>query len=588
LSIENLNIDNRKSLLNRRWKLNGYDERNVIYFSQKYNLKYIVAKLLSIRGVDKDYIESFIKPNLSIDIPNPAKLKNIDKAVSRVIQSIENKERIGIIADYDVDGSTSASILFKFLKNFTSSIILKIPNRLTDGYGPNIKLMREMLDNKVDLLFTLDCGTTSNGIIDNENFKNIDVIVIDHHLSEINLPDVLAIINPNSLGDTSNYKQLAAVGVTFLFLMYLRKKLRELNKFKEIKEPNLLSYLDLVALGTVCDVVELKKYNRLFVKKGLELIHKRYHRGIAKLIDNSNIASSPTSQDLGFVIGPQINAASRIDDSSLASRLLLINDTEQIDSISRKLFLLNEKRKLIESQILDDAINQAADQKNSKFILVFGNNWHQGVLGIIASKIKDIYYKPTIVISFLNNIGTGSARSIDNVDLGKIILNAKTEKILISGGGHSMAAGLKINYSDIENFKIFLNKSFSLYSNNIFERIDYFDSILTVNDLNLDLINGIEQLQPFGKGNPEPVFILKDIKIDSIKIIKNKHLLIFFENDLGNKIKGICFNSKKTILGDYLEKFNQYKFLFSCTVTADKFTSEPVPQIIIKDIMKID
>ena len=588
MSIENLNIDNRKSLLSRRWKLNEFDERNVIYFSQKYNLKYIVAKILSIRGVDKDYIESFIKPNLSIDIPNPGKLKDIEKAVSRVIQSIENKERIGIIADYDVDGSTSASILFKFLKNFTSSIILKIPNRLTDGYGPNIKLMREMLDKKVDLLFTLDCGTTANGIIDNENFKNIDVIVIDHHLSEINLPDVFAIINPNSLGDTSNYKQLAAVGVTFLFLMYLRKKLRELNKFKEIKEPNLLSYLDLVALGTVCDVVELKKYNRLFVKKGLELIHKRYHRGIAKLIDNSNIASSPTSQDLGFVIGPQINAASRIDDSSLASRLLLTNDNEQIDSISRKLFLLNEKRKLIESQILDDAINQAVDQKNSKFILVFGNNWHQGVLGIIASKIKDIYYKPTIVISFLNNIGTGSARSIDNVDLGKIILNAKTEKILISGGGHSMAAGLKINYSDIENFKTYLNKSFSLYSNNIFERIDYFDSIITVNDLNLDLINGIEQLQPFGKGNPEPVFILKDIKIDSIKIIKNKHLLIFFENDLGNKIKGICFNSKKTILGDYLEKFNQYKFLFSCTVTVDKFTSEPVPQIIIKDIMKID
>ena len=588
MSIENLNIDNRKSLLSRRWKINEFDERNVIYFSQKYDLKYIVAKLLSIRGVGKDYIESFLKPNLSIDIPNPAKLKDIEKAVSRVIQSIENKERIGIIADYDVDGSTSASILFKFLKNFTSSIILKIPNRLTDGYGPNIKLMREMLDKKVDLLFTLDCGTTANGIIDNENFKNIDVIVIDHHLSEINLPDVFAIINPNSLGDTSNYKQLAAVGVTFLFLMYLRKKLRELNKFKEIKEPNLLSYLDLVALGTVCDVVELKKYNRLFVKKGLELIHKRYHRGIAKLIDNSNIASSPTSQDLGFVIGPQINAASRIDDSSLASRLLLTNDNEQIDSISRKLFLLNEKRKLIESQILDDAINQAVDQKNSKFILVFGNNWHQGVLGIIASKIKDIYYKPTIVISFLNNIGTGSARSIDNVDLGKIILNAKAEKILISGGGHSMAAGLKINYSDIENFKTYLNKSFSLYSNNIFERIDYFDSIITVNDLNLDLINGIEQLQPFGKGNPEPVFILKDIKIDSIKIIKNKHLLIFFENDLGNKIKGICFNSKKTILGDYLEKFNQYKFIFSCTVNIDKFTSEPLPQIIIKDIMKID
>ncbi len=588
MNIENINLENKKSLLSRRWKLNEFDERNVLYFSQKYKLKYILAKLLSIRGIDKDYIDSFINPNISNDIPNPAKLKDIDKAASRVIQAIENKERIGIIADYDVDGSTSASILFKFLKNFTSSIILKTPNRLIDGYGPNIKLMKEMLHNKVDLLFTLDCGTTSYEIIDNKEFKNIDVIVIDHHLSEMNLPDVLAIINPNSIGDTSDYKQLAAVGVTFLFLMYLRKKLRELNKFKKIKEPNLLSYLDLVALGTVCDVVELKKYNRLFVKKGLELIKKRYHRGIAKLIDNSKITSSPTSQDLGFVIGPQINAASRIDDSSLASRLLISNDIEQIEAISRKLFLLNEKRKLIESQILDDASNQAANQNNSNFIIVFGNNWHHGVLGIIASKIKEIYYKPTIVISFSNNIGIGSARSIENVDLGKIILNAKTEKILISGGGHSMAAGLKINFSNIEHFKIYLEKSLSVYSKNLFDRIDYFDSIITSNDLNLDLISCIEQLQPFGKGNPEPLFIIKDVKIDSIKIIKNKHYLIFFQNDIGNKIKGICFNSKKTVLGDYLEKFSQYKFLFSCTVTTDKFTTEPVPQIIIRDIMKID
>ena len=588
MSIEIINIDNKKSLLSRRWKLCDFDERNVIYFSQTFNLKHIVSKLLSIRGVDKDYIENFLNPNINNDIPNPAKLKDIEKATLRVIKAIEKKERIGIIADYDVDGSTSASILFKFLKNFTSSIILKIPNRLVDGYGPSKKLMKEMLDNKIDLLFTLDCGTTSNEIIDNKEFKKIDVIVIDHHLSEIKLPNVLAIINPNRVDDTSDYTQLAAVGVTFLFLMYLRKKLREFNKFDEIKEPNLLAYLDLVALGTVCDVVELKRYNRFFVQKGLDLIHKRYHKGIAKLIDNSKISSSPTSQDLGFIVGPQINAASRIDDSSLASKLLISNDIEQVESISRKLFLLNEKRKLIESQILDDANNQAANQSSSNFILVFGNNWHQGVLGIIASKIKDIYYKPTIVISFSNNIGVGSARSIENVDLGKIILNAKTENFLISGGGHSMAAGLKINFSNLENFKNYLEKSLSLYPKNLFDRIDYFDSVITPNELNLDLINGIEKLQPFGKGNPEPVFILKDVNIDSIKIIKNKHILIFFENDIGDKIKGICFNSNKSILGDYLEKYNQYKFYFSCTVTTDKFTTESLPQIIIRDIMKID
>jgi len=588
LSIDNINFDNQKSLLGRRWKLKDFEERNVIYLSQRYNLKYIVAKLLSLRGVDNDSVDNFINPNINDEIPNPNKLKDIDTAATRVIEAIEKNQRIGIIADYDVDGSTSASILFKFLKNFISTIILKIPNRLVDGYGPNIKLMNEMLDNKIDLLFTLDCGTTSNEIIDNKKFQKIDVIIIDHHLSEIKLPNVLAIINPNTIGDNSNYKQLAAVGVTFLFLMYLRKKLRELNKFNKMKEPNLLAYLDLVALGTVCDVVELKHYNRLFVKKGLELIHKRTHKGIAKLIDNSKINSSPTSQDLGFIVGPQINAASRMDDSSLASTLLISNDIEQIELLSRKLFLLNEKRKLIENQIFEYANEQAVKQSNLNYIVVFGNNWHQGVLGIIASKIVEIYYKPTVVISFSNNIGVGSARSIKNINLGKIILNAKQENILLNGGGHSMAAGLKINYSKIENFKIYLEKSLLNYNKNLFERIDHFDSLISVNDLNTELINGIEQLQPFGKGNPEPIFILKNVRIDSIKIIKNKHFLIFFENDIGHKFKGICFNSNKTILGDYLEKFIQYKFYFSCTLTFDKFTSNTVPQIIIRDIMKID
>jgi single-stranded-DNA-specific exonuclease len=448
--------------------------------------------------------------------------------------------------------------------------------------------MQEMLDSNVDLLFTLDCGTTANEVIDNKKFKKIDVIVIDHHLSDESLPNVHSIINPNRYDDSSDCDQLAAVGVTFMFLMHLRRSQREQKMFQDKKEPNLLSYLDLVALGTVCDVVELKKYNRFFVKKGLELIHKRYHKGISKLIDNSKISSSPTSQDLGFIVGPQINAASRIDDSSLASKLLITNDIHQIERISRKLFLLNEKRKLIESQILYVAREQASKQVNSKYILVYGNNWHQGVLGIIASKILEIFYKPVIVISFLGKIGVGSARSIDNIDLGKIIFNAKHKNIIINGGGHSMAAGLKIDNSNLDLFKQFLDKNFLLYDKKIFERVDRFDSIISVNDINLELIQGIEKLQPFGKANPEPVFIINDIIINSIKLIKNKHILLFFENDLGHKIKGIAFNVKNTIMGDYLEKFNQYQLLIACTVTLDRFTSEQAPQLIVKDLMKIN
>ncbi len=588
MSIEIKNLTNIKSLSNRVWYLKEFDERNILNLSQQFNINYNVAKLLSIRGVTEESIENYLNPDIYSDLPNPNKLKDIDKAVIRVIEAINKKQRIGIIADYDVDGSTSASILYKFLNNFNLPIILKIPNRLMDGYGPNIKLMNEMKKSNIDLLFTLDCGTSSFDVIDHKSFSQIDVIVIDHHLSGLKLPNVLAIINPNRIDDNSNYKQLAAVGVTFLFLMYLRKKLRELNSFKEKKEPNLLEYLDLVALGTVCDVVELNKYNRLFVSKGLELIHKRYNKSISKLIDNSKINAAPTSQDIAFIVGPQINAASRIDDSSLASKLLITNDIGQIESISRKLFLLNEKRKLIENQILEIAKKQAHQQSNAKFIIVYGNNWHQGVLGIIASKLSEIYYKPVIVISFINEIGVGSARSIKNVDLGKIILNAKEKGLLLSGGGHSMAAGLKIQFKNLNKLINYFNSVFSSFEDHLFEKKDFFDLIISINEVNLDLLNSINNLQPFGKGNPEPTFILKDIIIDSIKTIKNKHILLLIENDLGQKIKAIFFNSKETVLGDYLEKYKQYQFYIAGTLTIDKFRSEPFPQIIIKDVMKIN
>ena len=279
-------IEHSSSLLNKKWKLIDYDERNASYLSQKFKLSSFVGKLLSIRNIKEENIDFYLSPDINQHIPNPNNIKDMTLATLRVVEAIKKNQKIGIIADYDVDGSTSASILYKFLKNYNSSITLKIPNRLVDGYGPNLKIMREMQLENIDLLFTLDCGTTSNNIIDNEEFKKIDVIVIDHHLADHELPNVHSIINPNRFDDESDYKYMAAVGVTFLFLMSLRKELRNHNIFNNKKEPNLLSYLDLVAFGTVCDVVELKQFNRLFVLKGLELIHKRYHKGISKLIDN--------------------------------------------------------------------------------------------------------------------------------------------------------------------------------------------------------------------------------------------------------------------------------------------------------------
>ena len=580
---------NSKSLSDKYWKIYDSDERLILSYSQKNNISPILSKLLILRNIDDEYVSSFLNPSINKNVPNPYLLKDMDKSVIRTLNALMNNEKIGIISDYDVDGSTSAAILYRFIKNFSNNIVLRTPNRLSEGYGPNLKIMDEMRNQNIKLLFTLDCGTSSFDIIDNKKYSKIDVIVIDHHLSDSVLPKVFSIINPNRMDENNNFSQMAAVGVTFLFLLALRKTLRKNNFFtQKIKEPNLLDYLDLVALGTVCDVVNLIDYNRLFVKEGLDIIKKRKNIGISKIIDNSSIRSTPNSSDLGFILGPQLNAASRIDDSSLASKILISDDILEIDNISKKLILLNEKRKLIEKIVFEDALKQAEKQKNQNYILVYGDNWHNGVLGIVASKLVNKFYKPAIVISFINKIGIGSARSIKNVDLGKIILNAKNNNILTGGGGHIMAAGLQINFDQLQNFSNFLVDNTSIFSKDIFNRIDYYDSEISLNEINSDLLDIIEIMEPFGQGNSEPLFVVKDLKIESIKILKQKHILIFLKNGFDINIKAICFNCIDTILGDYLLNFNKYKFALGCSIRRDNFGKHEQPQLVLKDLMIID
>ncbi len=577
-----------KSLSNKIWKEINIDRNKVLRLSQQKSISEIFSKILIARGVDENNLDQFLNPNILNDIPNPYHLKDMKKGVDRCLNAIKNNEKIGIIADYDVDGSTSASILFKFLNNFTSNIICKIPNRLSEGYGPNTRLMNEMLSEKVQLLFTLDCGTSSFNTIDHSDYEDIDVIVIDHHLSEYKLPNVNCVINPNRFDENNEFQDFAAVGVTFLFLMALRKEIRDLSMFSHVTEPNLMSYLDLVALGTICDIVNIKNYNRALVKKGLDLIIKRRNKSITSIIDNSNIKFTPSSRDIGFIVGPQINAASRIDDSSLASKLLITKDINEIDKIARKLFLINEKRKVIEETIFQEAKTQIAEQENNNFFVVYKSNWHQGVLGIVASKIVALYNKPTFVLSFNNNVGIGSGRSIENVDIGNIILELKNNNLITDGGGHKMAVGLSLSTNQLKGFKQFLNNKFSNYEKHLFEKVLQYELEISVNQLNDELLNILEQIEPCGKGNEEPQFLIRDIIIDNIKILKQKHILVFFKNDLGNNLKGILFNSLNTKLGEYVTKFNKYKFDILCTVKRDNFANNDMPQIQIIDAKLIN
>ena len=577
------------SLLNNKWKIKKCDERESLMISQRHNLSIILGKLLTLRNIKEEQVQNFLNPIFKNNIPNPFELKDMNKSIHRTIKNITNNKKIGIIADYDVDGSTSAALLHNFFSFFKCSISLKIPDRLNEGYGPNKRIMDEFAEEKINLVFSLDCGTTSFEILDHPNYKEIDVIIIDHHISENKLPNIYSIINPNRFDENSELKDLAAVGVTFLFIMGLRKILRENNYFDDKKsEPNLLRNLDLVALGTVCDVVNLSDYNRNFIIKGLEIIKKRTHKGISQIIDNSNINHSPTATDLSFIVGPQLNAASRIEDSSLSHRLLISNNLIEIETITKKIFLLNEKRKLIESNIYDQALEQAKKQINKKFILIYGLGWHKGILGIIASRLVEKFNKPAIVISFDQNIGIGSARSIKQIDLGNIVLLAKQEGLLLSGGGHKMAAGLKIQKNLLDKFHQYLLESFEQFSESLFQKIYLYDVKLSVDEINLDLLENLENLEPFGNGNEEPKFIVQGLKINNCKILKEKHILIFFRSDFGINIKGISFNSFGTNLGENLINNKTSKFDFGCTIKKDYFDDVLKPQLIIEDAMLVN
>ncbi len=577
------------SLLGTIWKLKDFDERKSLMISQRHNISPLISKLLNIRNISEDKIDQFLNPELLNCLPDPFKIIDMSKSVERVAESISKQKIIGIIADYDVDGATSAAILCKFFKSINQKFILKIPNRLKDGYGPNEEILNQLLNSKIDLLLTLDCGTTAFNIIDKEKFI-FDTIVIDHHIKDKHLPKVFSIINPKLHNENTDYHDLAAVGVTFLFILGLRKKLRNNNYFKtnNISEPNLLYYLDLVALGTVCDVVDLQNYNRVFVSKGIEIIHKRTNKGIAAIIDNSKINKSPTASDLSYIVGPQLNAASRIENAYLASQLLMSEDIIEIESISRKLFILNEKRKLIEGIIFNEAIDQALKQNNQNIIIVKGKDWHKGVLGIIASKLVEKFHKPSIVISFNDEYGIGSARSLPSIDLGDIIINAKNQGLLIKGGGHRMAAGLTISMKIYNQFIEYIVDKFNNFNSSYFDKISYFDTVLTIDEINPELLDNIEKLEPFGSNNPYPKFIIQNVCIEFSKIIKEKHVLINLKNNEDILLKGICFNCRDNDLGQNLLKNKSKKFHIGCSIKKDIYQGNNQPQLIIHDAMLIN
>ena len=478
---------NSLSVCGKRWVYKKFKSSEVSDFIEKYSLTEIVAKLLSIRKKNIDNIDLFLNPKIKNLLPNPMQLKDMRNAIERTYENIHNGGLIGIFGDYDVDGATSTALLARYFFSIKQKVHTYIPDRQTEGYGPNINGFKNLINIGAKIIFTVDCGTSSYEPIELAQKLNVDVIVLDHHQSDIKLPNACAIVNPNRYDDTSGLNYLCAAGVCFIFLAALNKKLRDNNWFKNnhITEPNILDFLDLVSLGTVCDVVPLIGLNRAIVKQGLKIFKNRSNLGLKTLFDLCKIESRPTTFDLGYKLGPRINAGGRVGKSSHGAELLISNDPKKTYQIALDLDKSNKERQAIELMLSEQINLEVKNYHNHPVLVMSGNNWHEGIIGIVASRIKEKYNKPTILISLKQNIGKGSARSVVGFDIGSQIIKAVQCGILQKGGGHKMAGGFVLKKENIPAFRDFLIKNFE--KSNINSSVStnlYLDSIIAPSALN--------------------------------------------------------------------------------------------------------
>ena len=566
----------------------SYDEIN--FFKTNFFLDEIVAKLFSIRKVKKEEVKFFLEPLIKNILPNPYVLKDMDKAIDRTEKAIHNKEKIGIFGDYDVDGATSTAILGKYFELLNIPYEIYIPDRINEGFGPNEKGFQKFIKLGVNLIFTVDCGTLSYGPIDFAKKNNIDVIILDHHQSEIKLPAAHSVVNPNRFDDRSDLNYLCAAGVCFLFLVALNKRLRDQKWFlsNSVEEPELMNILDLVALGTVCDVVPLIGLNRAIVHQGLKILKRKKNLGLKTLIDVSNIESNITSYHLGYVLGPRINAGGRVGKSTHGANLLLNQNPKDTFKLATDLNLYNKERQILESDLLKNILNTKYENSEDPVIVLHGENWHEGIIGIIASRIKEKYNKPAIIISVNSGIGKGSGRSIHGFDLGSIVIGGVQTGLLIKGGGHKMAAGFTIDSKKIDEFKEFIFKKFKSINLNLQEKKNFFyDAEIAPSAINYEFFEKINLLAPFGSGNPEPRFIVRNIKIVNSKIVGEKHIKNVLVGSDSSIFKGISFNSVETDLGVHLLKKNIKPFNIAGKLSLNEWRGQKNVEFIIDDISVI-
>ena len=585
------NFENKKSLGGNVWKAVAVDERKAELIAQRFSLPLIVSRIIAARGINIDDVQNFIEPKLQNLLPDPYCLKDMEKAASRIAEAIINNEKVAIIGDYDVDGATSSSVLRLFLENVGLEPMIHIPER-EEGYGPSKLAFDKFNAQGAKLVITVDCGTTAFDIFAYAKSLGIEVITLDHHEAEVKLPDIYALVNPKRLDEENDYpylKYMAAVGVVFVTIVAVNRELRKGGFFKVRPEPNLMQWLDLVALGTVCDVVPLLGLNRAFVRQGLKIMSLRNNTGLKALIDKSGISEAPTAFHLGYVLGPRINACGRVGEAALGNRLLCIKDEMQASMLADKLNDFNAQRKEIEAYVLLSAI-EMLEGKPQEYPIAFvaGKDWHQGVIGIVAGKLKERYNVPAFVMSIEEDEVKGSARSIAGVDLGALIISAKEKGLLTKGGGHTMAAGFSLEESKIEEFRTFVGEyvKAKLGEEDVTPVIEV-DGSMDLLGATTDLVSALELLEPYGANNSEPKIVLEHVRISKAGIVGAGHVRCFLNSNNGGSLKAMAFRIADTELGNVLLNSQGASFDVVGVLRRDNWQGRNSVQFIIDDAIRV-
>ena len=586
-------LDITQSVTGRAWvdRLDGVAARNATAISQRLAISDILSRIIAARGVGLDEAETYLEPTIRQLMPDPSTLAGMDALAERLARAITDNEAVALFGDYDVDGACSCALMARYLRHFGVEPQVHIPDRIFEGYGPNVAAMDKLIDAGATLIITLDCGTTSDEPIAHAVGRGADVLVIDHHLSDHELPPATALVNPNRPDDISGLGYFCAAGVTFMVLVAVNRILRNRG---DTGLPDLLMLLDLVALATVCDVVPLVGLNRAFVLRGLEVARRGEKPGLAALALAARASGPLNPYHLGFLIGPRINAGGRIGDAALGTRLLALDDEHQAMVIAAQLDQLNGERQRIEVEAVEQATATAESEigggEGPPVLVLASSEWHPGVVGLVAARLRERFERPSFAIALNpDGSGTGSGRSMPGVDLGSAVIEAVEAGIIPKGGGHAMAAGVSLRAGDLGPFRAFLADRLeaSVGAARAASAIKI-DAALTARGASVDLLHNLERAGPYGAGNPSPVFAFPAHRARFPQIVgKGGHVSFSLASDDGAKLKAIAFRAAGTALGDILMRGGDQPLHFAGGLTIDHYQGREQPQFRLIDIARL-